>query len=339
MIDLRSDLLSLPTEEMWAAMRSADLGWATYGEDASVELLEERAADLLGQERAVWVPTCGMANLVALLVLAERGQRAVVEAAAHLLTSEGMAISEIAGLEPVPVWAPDGRLDPARVEEALVEEHAALLALENTHTRAGGTVLSVERTRELVATARRHGARVHLDGARLPNAAAALGVEPRALAGGVDSVAMSLNKGLGAPFGCVLAGSRELVARARVRLHQLGGATVHRAGIAAAAALVGLERFPNGLLEDHRRARLLGERLASIEGLRLDPAVVETNIVLVDVTGAGWEPAPFVAELAKRGVRALERDGSRVRFVTHRLIGDAEIEDVVSAVADLLGAA
>ncbi|MCS7008226.1 MAG: threonine aldolase family protein, partial [Gaiellaceae bacterium] len=246
MIDLRSDLLSLPTEEMWEAMRSAQLGWATYGEDASVDLLLERAADLLGQETALWVPTGGMANLVALLALAERGQRIVVEAAAHVLTSEGMAISEVAGLEPIPVWAPDGRPDPERVEEALTEEEAAVLVLENTHTRAGGTVLSVERTQELVATARRHGARVHLDGARLPNAAAALGVELRELAADVDSVAISLNKGLSAPFGSVLAGSGELIARARTRLHQLGGATVHRAGIAAAAALLGLERFPDG---------------------------------------------------------------------------------------------
>lgn len=338
MVDLRSDLCSLPTEEMWEAMREAELGWATVGEDASVRALEETAAALLGQEFAIWVPTCGMANLVALTTHAEPGQGVVLESAAHILTSEGMAITEIAGLQPFSLWAPDGRLDPAAVDEMFREERAAVLALENTHTRAGGTVLSPELTRELVAVARRHGARVHLDGARVANAAAALRVELAELTRDVDTVALSLNKGLSAPFGCVLAGSAEILGRARTRLHQLGGATVHRAGIAAAAGLVALERMRDRLVDDHRRARELGERLAAVEGLRLEPETVETNIVLVDVTGAGWEPGPFVTALEAREVRALERDGSRVRFVTHRLVEDGDIELAATAVAEVAAA-
>jgi threonine aldolase len=332
-IDLRSDLMTVPTDEMWEAMRGAELGWATYGEDDSVNRLEALGAALLGHEAAVWVPTCGMANLAALSVHAEPGQAVVLEAAAHILTSEGMAISELAGLEPCAVWAPDGRLDPGRVEEELAERRATVLALENTHTRAGGTVLGVEETAALVEVAHRHGARVHLDGARLANASVALGVEPRELAAGVDSVALSLNKGLSAPFGTILAGSRAFVERARRRLLQLGGATVHRAGIAAAAGLVALETMWDRLADDHRRARELGARLAAIDGLRLAPETVETNIVLLDVTASGWEPPGFVDALARRGVLVLERDGSRVRLVTHRLIGDEDVERVVAAAA------
>src|SRR5918996_2223578 len=253
--------MTLPTEEMWEAMRGAELGWATMREDESLNRLEARAAELLGHEASVWVPTCGMANLVALMVHAERGQSVVLEAAAHILTSEAMGITEIAGLEPNALWAPDGRLDPDRVEDALAEERAAVLALENTHTRAGGTVLDAERTRALAKTGRRHGARVHLDGARLPNAAAALGVDLRELAAGVDSVALSLNKGLSAPFGTVLAGSAAFVSEARLRQRQLGGGTVHRAGIAAAAGLVALERMRDRLVDDHLRARELAARV------------------------------------------------------------------------------
>lgn len=334
-VDLRSDLMTVPTGAMWDAMRWAELGWATYGQDESVERLQQRAAALLGHEAAVWVPTCGMANLAALSVHAERGQSVVLEAAAHVLTSEGMAVSEIAGLEPVAVWAPDGRLDPARVEEELAAQPIAALALENTHTRAGGTVLGVEATRALVDLARHHGARVHLDGARLPNAAVALGVEPRALAADVDSVAMSLNKGLSAPFGTVLAGSRAFVERARHRLLQLGGATIHRAGIAAAAGLIALETMWDRLADDHRRARELAAGLEAIEGLQLVPATVETNIVLVDVTPSGWDPPGFVEALEKHGVRALERDGSRIRLVTHRLVGDEDVERAIAAAAEV----
>lgn len=320
-------------------MRAAELGWATIGEDQSVRRLEDNAAQLLGHEQAVWVPTCGMANLAALLVHAERGDGVVLEAAAHILTSEGMAITEIAGLEPFALWASDGRLDPDRVNETFADEGAAVLALENTHTRAGGTVLSVELTRVLVEVARRHGAPVHLDGARLPNAAVALGVELHELAGDVDSVALSLNKGLSAPFGCVLAGAGAFVERARTRLRQLGGGTVHRAGIAAAAGLVALEGMRDRLAEDHRRAQELGALLGEIDGLRLEPQRVETNIVLVDVTGSGCEPPQFVTALASRGVRALERDGSRVRFVTHRLVDDDDIARAADAAAEVVASA
>lgn len=332
-IDLRSDLHAGPTDEMWEAMRSAKLGWATYGEDPSVNELQERMAGLLGKEAALWVPTCGMANLVALLTIAPRGSTVVLEASSHVLTSEEMGIEEIAGLEPRSLWAEDGRLDPVEVEELIVETGATMLVLENTHTRAGGTVLTPELTAELAGAAQRHGAYVHLDGARLFNAAVALGVPLRELAERVNTVAVSLNKGLCAPMGTILAGRTQVIELAHRTLRRLGGASVHKAGIAAAAALVALDTLVERLADDHRRARELGALLQEIPGVEVDPAEIETNIVLVDVLSTGLDPEEFLRLLADRGVLAMERDTSRVRFVTHRLIGDAEIARAAEVVA------
>lgn len=316
-------------------MRSAKLGWATVGEDPSVNELQERVAALLGKEAGLWVPTCGMANLVALLTIAPRGSTVVLESSSHVLTSEERGLEEIAGLEPWSLWAEDGRLDPAEVEEAIVDTGALMLVLENTHTRAGGTVLTPELTAELAWAAQSHGAYVHLDGARLFNAAVALGIPVSELAAPVNTVAVSLNKGLCAPMGTILAGRTQVIELAHTTLRRLGGASVHKAGIAAAAALVALDTLVDRLADDHRRARELGELLHEITGIEAEPAEIETNIVLVDVSGTELYPHEFIDLLAAKGVLAMERDASRVRFVTHRLIGDAEIAEVAEIVAAL----
>lgn len=332
-IDLRSDVLAPPTEEMWEAMRATPLGWATSGEDPSVLELQERVAALLGKEAGLWVPTCGMANLVALLTIAPRGSTVVLEATSHVLTSEAMGIDEIAGLDPWSLWAEDGRLDPTEVEEAIIETGALMLVLENTHTRAGGTVLSPELTADLAVAAQLHGAYVHLDGARLFNAAVALDVPVQELAAKVNTVAVSMNKGLCAPMGAILAGRTQVIELAHETLRRLGGASVHKAGIAAAAALVALDTLVDRLADDHRRARELGALLQEIPGLEVEPAEIETNIVLVDVSSTELYPDDFVRLLAERGVLGLERDTSRVRFVTHRLIEDADIARAAEVVA------
>jgi threonine aldolase len=258
----------------------------------------------------------------------------VLEAASHVLTSEAMGIVEIARLEPCPLWAWDGRMDPVLVEELVDEHRASLLILENTHTRAGGTTLSAELTGRLAAAATRHDCRVHIDGARLVNAAVALEIPLADLAAPADSVVMSLNKSLSAPFGAMLAGSDAVVGRARTMLHRLGGASVHRAGIAAAAGLVALDTMLDRVADDHRRARALAAGLDAIPGVTLRPEVVETNIVFADVTETGIAPSELVSLLADAGLRVLEQDTARVRLVTHRLIGDDEIERAVAIVAE-----
>ncbi|MEI7760256.1 MAG: GntG family PLP-dependent aldolase [Thermoleophilia bacterium] len=334
MIDLRSDLMSVPTDEMWNAMREAELGWATVGEDASVNALCDRVAALLGKASALWVPTCGMGNLVAMLTFCVPGDRVVVEAASHVMTSEAMGIVEIARLEPRSLWAPDGRMNPAAVADLVKSEGARLLILENTHTRAGGTTLSVPLTQALSAAAKRRHCRVHLDGARLLNASVALGVPAADLAAPANSVVFSLNKGLSSPMGAVLAGSEQVIEQARVILRRLGGASMHRAGIAAAAGLVALDTMIDRIADDHRRAREIGRLLAAIPGITLRPEVIETNIVLADVTETGIGPADLVLLLEAGGLRVMEWDTSRIRLVTHRLIGDGEVERAAALVAE-----
>jgi threonine aldolase len=295
MIDLRSDICAAPTDAMWEAMCTARLGWATYGEDENVNELERRGAELLGKEAAVLVPTCSLANLVALMTLARPGDRVAIDPSAHIVRREGGWLTEIARLE--------------------LGEPAAVVCIENTHTWRGGAVLTPAETAELAASAPRS----HLDGARLANAAVALGVPPAALAAPVDTVALSLNKGLCAPFGAILAGRTATIAEARVHLKRLGGGTVHKAGIFAAAGLLALELIGR-LAEDHRRARELAQAIGAGEP--------QTNIVLADLG------ADAVDRLASRGVRTLQFDG-RVRFVTHRLVSDDDVLRAVDAVRSL----
>jgi threonine aldolase len=299
LIDLRSDFCAPPTEEMWEAMRSAPFGWAAAGEDESVNELERRSAALLGKESAVFVATCGQANLAAVLALSQPGERVAIAADAHIVVSEGGWLTELAGLEPVPLGEP-----------------APLLCLENTHTRAGGAILAPADAAALSTTA----PRVHLDGARLANAAVALGVPLSDVAAPADTVAFSLNKGLCAPVGAVLAGEAAVIERARLQLKRLGGATIHKAGILAAAGLVALG-LVDRLADDHRRAGDLAAALGLPEP--------ETNIVLTELD------AEALPRLARLGVLALAPDGRRVRLVTHRGIDDRQIEEAAAAIRTL----
>jgi threonine aldolase len=310
-IDLRSDFCARPTDEMWEAMRA--------GDEESVAKLELTVGFELGKEAAVFCPTCTAANIAALLALGERGRTAIVEANAHVYVAEGAGISELAGLLPLPVAAVDGRLSADEIEAAVVTRRAGIVCLENTHTRAGGTVLDVAATAAVADAAHKHGARVHLDGARLVNAAAALAVDVAELAGPVDTVAVSLNKGLCAPYGAVLAGDAKTIATAREHLHRLGSGTVHKAGFFAAAGLIAWEQMRGRLLDDHRRARQLAALLELPEP--------ETNIVMTEL------PASALPDLAARGVLAFAPGGGNVRLVTHRGISDADVERSAEAVS------
>jgi threonine aldolase len=310
-IDLRSDFCAPPTEEMWEAMRSADEG--------SVAKLELTVAFELGKEAAVLCPTCTAANLAALLASADRGRAAIVEAKAHVVVGEGGGITGIAGLLPLSLATAGAGVTADEVEAAVVTREAAIVWLENTHTRAGGTVRDGAATAALAAAAHRHGALVHLDGARLPNAAAALAVDIAELADPVDTVAVSLNKGLCAPYGAILAGDAETIAVAREHLHPLGAGTVHKDWVLAAAGLVAWEQMRSRLVEDHSRAR----RLAELLGL---PAP-ETNIVMTEL------PASALPGLEQRGVLAFAPGGGNVRLVTHRGISDDDVEQAAAAFA------
>jgi threonine aldolase len=311
LIDLRSDFCAPPTDEMWRAMRS--------GGERSVADLELMVAFELGKEAAVFCPTCTAANLAALLASGQRGRTAIVEANAHVLVAEGGGIAELAGLLPLSLATAGRGLTADEVEAAVVTREAAVVCLENTHTRAGGTVRDGAASAALAAAAHKHGAKVHLDGARLPNAAAALAVDISELSAPVDTVAVSLNKGLCAPYGAMLAGDADTIAAAREHLHRLGAGTVHKDWLLAAAGLVAWEQMRSRLVEDHRRAR----RLAELLGLP-EP---ETNIVMTEL------PASALPGLEQRGVLAFAPGGGNVRLVTHRGISDEDVERAAAAIA------
>lgn len=343
-IDLRSDTLTPPTEDMWAAMRRTAFGAASFGDDPTVRELCGLAAATLGKEAALYVPTCSMANLLALMVFGRPGTQVVLESGMHMVWAEGLGFAHPAGLFPRLLDGVRGALDPAAIEDAVAVPRfgrlprTSLIAIENSHNNAGGTVLTAERTAAIVEVAARHGIPVHLDGARLFNAAAALHVPVRRLAEPVDTIAISLNKGLSAPEGALLCGPRPTIEEARVAAERIGGASLHKAGIAAAAGIVALGTMVDRLAEDNRRARRLAEDLSRLDGIAVDLATVHTNIVNADLRD-GVPAGAFAARLAEHGVRAWERSAQRVRFVTHRLIDDADVETAVAAAAAALRSA
>lgn len=327
-----------PTQEMWEAMRRAEIGWTLYRQDRAVNELEERGAALLGKEATLFLPTCSMANLLALMTLGERGSQAVLEASAHILTSEEWGITSVAGLFPRMVNGTRGVLSPDDAAEAiegapraaLYQSRTSLVCLENSHNNAGGVALTVEQTNAVARVAHAKGAQVYVDGARLFNSAAALGVSTRDLCAHVDAVGVSLNKGLCAPLGALLGGTRERIEGARVNAKRIGAASMHKAGIFAAAAHVALDTMPARLGEDNARAQALARRLADV--IDIDLATVQTNIVFADVRRLGMSSGEFAAQLERQGVLVYVRPGTRVRFVTHRLVGDADVDAVVEAV-------
>ena len=337
LIDLRSDVVTPPTDEMWEAMRRARPGLALGGDDPLVRELVALGASLLGKETGLFVPTCSMANLLALAATAEPGDQVIFESTAHMVWSEGWSIAHPAGVFPRLLDGIRGIPDPAALEEAIGTPRfgrmprTALVCLENSHNNAGGTVATPEQTASVAEIAHRYGAALHLDGARLFNAAASLGVAVERLAAPADTVSVSLNKGLSAPEGALLCGPSVVIDRARRWAHRLGAASIHKAGIAAAAGIVALTTMVGRLKDDNRRAARLAARLVCVPGLFVDLATVQTNIVNVELR-AGAADA-LVARAAERGVLALARSAHHVRFVTHRLIEDADVESAGSIVA------
>ncbi len=337
-IDLRSDTVTHPTPSMRQAMAGAEVGDDVYGEDPTVNRLEERAAELLGMEAAVFVPTGTMGNQVAVHLHSRPGTEVIGEAMCHIFNYEMGGLAALSSAFPRPISGDHGILEPEAIEGAIqpavgYATPTSLIVLENTHNLAGGRIVAAERMRDLVAVARRHDLPVHLDGARIFNAAAALECEVADLTGGCDTVMFCLSKGLGAPVGSMLVGSEDAITQAR-RIRKLFGGGMRQVGVLAAAGLVALDEMVLRLGDDNRRALRLAELLAAIPGIVLDPDLVDTNIVFFGLSSdAPIDARALQAKLADGGVLAHALDGTSIRMVTHYHIGDDDIEQAARGVA------
>ena len=338
-IDLRSDTLSLPTDEMIRSIATAKLGDDSRDGDPTVLELEALAAQMLGQEAAMLTPSGTMSNLIALRTHTEPGGAAIVEQSAHLYGLEFGGIAAACGLLVLPVSGRLGAMHPEPLKVAAARAGTGfpspgLVCLENTHNMAGGTVISPEHLDLCCEIAHAHKLPVHLDGARIFNAAVALKVDARVLTRSVDSVSVCLSKGLSAPVGSLLAGRKPFIERARKVRRALGG-TMRQAGIIAAPGLVALRTMIPRLAEDHEHARLLATSVAAIPGLSIDLESVQTDIVNVDVKDLCGDAATFARHLDARGVRGLPGAGTIIRFVTYRNITRADVERAAIVIRDL----
>ncbi len=331
-IDLRSDTVTKPTSAMRRAMAEAEVGDDVYGEDPTVNRLQEMVAERAGFEAALFVASGTLGNQAALAAHTRRGAEVIVPEGAHVYENELGAFAVVGGLVPRPVPAPAGVPNVEAVRAAIHRSvHKAptgLIALENTHNGAGGTVVPLEVSRAITKLAHDEGLPIHLDGARAFNAAAYLGVDIEAVCAGFDSASLCLSKGLGAPVGSVLLGSKEFLAEAH-RYRKLMGGGMRQAGILAAAGIVALETMPQRLHEDHARARRLAEGIARLDGARVDMRRVQTNMVYVEVADA----AALAARCEARGLRFNAVSSTSLRLVTHHQVSDDDIARALDILA------
>lgn len=344
-IDLRSDTLTRPTPTMWAAMCRAEVGDDVYQEDPTVNRLERISAEMLGKEAALFVSSGTMGNLIPLILHCQRGDEAIVGKNSHIFVDEVAGAAALAGVQLNTLAnQPDGtlRLEEIRAAIRAVDIHCpktSLVAIENTHAERGGVPLTLEYTRQVGALAKERGLKMHLDGARIFNAAVALGVSAKDLAAPADSVTFCLSKGLCAPAGSMLCGSADFIARARKVRKQLGGG-MRQIGILAAAGIVALEENIERLAEDHLRMRQLAAGLAAIPGLRIDSEYPpSTNMLFVSLE----DEVPIDAEtlyvrLAEKDVLCMVYGARQVRLVTHYWINDEDVDAAVRAFREVLAA-
>ncbi len=341
-IDLRSDTVTHPTPAMRQAMAQAEVGDDVYGEDPTVNRLEEMAAERMGKEAGLLVASGTMGNLIAALVHCQRGEEAIMGHLGHTFLFEGGGVSALGGVfvHTLPNQ-PDGRIDLGDLENAIrgADIHqpiTKLIILENTHNRCGGTVLDVEYTRQVGELAHHNGLKLHLDGARIFNAAAALKVPVAELTEAADSVTFCLSKGLCAPVGSVLCGSKDFIVKAR-RVRKMLGGGMRQAGVLAAAGIVALEQMTERLAEDHHRAHRLAEGLFQIPALQPAFGMPQTNMVFVSLRDEVSKTARQVAEeLFQRGVRVGVTGVKSFRLVLHYWISDEDVEQTIAAFAEVL---
>src|SRR5215471_9009530 len=338
MIDLRSDTVTKPTPAMRQAMFEAEVGDDVYREDPTVNRLEARAAEIAGKEAAIFVPTGTMGNTIGIKLLTEHGQEVICDSRAHLLDYELSMMAWFSGCLIRAIPTERGLLSAEEVIRNIrpVSPYSAptgAVALEQTHNMAGGTVYPMSTVCEICDVAHERGVRVHMDGARIFNASAALGIPVHKIAAPADTVMFCLSKGLGAPVGSILAGPADLMAKARLYRKRLGGG-MRQAGVLAAAGLVALEESPAKLAVDHTNARFLAEGLAQIPGICVDPAKVETNVVVFDVSATGVAPAEVSARLKQRGVLMNAINDRCVRAVTHYDVSRQQCAQAIEAAAE-----
>jgi threonine aldolase len=333
-IDLRSDTVTKPTAEMREAMARAEVGDDVYLEDPTVNRLQELAAWMLGKEAALFVPSGTMGNQICVKLHTRPGQEVITEERSHIFNYEMGAMAVISGTLARPVRGEDGILDWPSIEAAIRPRSAyyvaqtGLVALENSHNMAGGACMAFDRMEEICERAHEADLPVHLDGARIFNAGLALGREAAEIARPFDSVMFCLSKGLSAPVGSLIVGSRDLIDRA-LPVRRLMGGGMRQAGVLAAAGIVALEKMTGRLAEDHENARLLARNLAALPGISIDPEMVQTNIVIFDISGAGISTAELSTRLKERGVLANGISNREMRMVTHK---DVSRQDCLTAV-------
>ncbi|MBI1800875.1 MAG: low-specificity L-threonine aldolase [Chloroflexi bacterium] len=343
-IDLRSDTVTQPTESMRKAMYEAELGDDVYGEDPTVNRLQELSAQKLGKEAGLLVLSGTMGNLVCLLTHCGRGDEAIMGNRAHTFSSEQGAASGLGGIHPHTLPnQPDGTLDLRQIEAAIRgdNEHyprTKLICIENTQNSTGGRVLSPAYMSAFGQIAKQHQISVHVDGARIFNAAVALGMDASALAADADSLTFCLSKGLACPLGSVVVGDEDFVHEARRNRKILGGG-MRQAGIFAAAGIVALNEMVERLDDDHRNAKTLAEGLSAIPGMTIDPSIVETNIVYFELTAPKFTPGAFAARMKERGVLFSAGAARRIRLVTHYGIELHHITHTLRAFSQVLGEA
>jgi threonine aldolase len=341
-IDLRSDTVTKPSPAMRRSMFEAEVGDDVYAEDPTINRLEKRAAEVFGRASALFVPSGTMGNQIAIKLHTHHGQEIICEERAHIFEYEMAMMAHFSGVVPRTVSAPDGIVTWKHVEPKLRSKsyHGAatgLVSVENTHNMAGGAITPLGVFDELCDQAHAGGLPVHLDGARVFNAAVALGIPVAQLTAQADTVMFCLSKGLGAPVGSLLVGSTELMDRARIYRKALGGG-MRQAGILAAAGLIALEQGPQKLAEDHANARFLAEGLAPVGGIKIDPAKVQTNIVMCEVSGTGMTSYELAQKLAARNILASGFGPKFLRFVTHLDVNREQCAEALDVIASTCGA-
>jgi len=339
-IDLRSDTVTLPTEEMLEAIRNAELGDDVYREDPTVKKLEEIAAEKMGKEAALLVTSGTQANLVCLMNNAKRGELVFLEAESHIYWYEGGGLSSIAGLLPWLIRGNLGAIDPEDIEAAIRPKNIhfpepSLICVENTHNRYGGTIVTPDQMRAISEVAKRHSLNFYMDGARIFNAAVALKVNVKEFTRHVDNLMFCLSKSLSCPVGSMVVGTQQFIEKARKTRKVLGGG-MRQAGIIAAAGIVALEKMIDRLEEDHENARRLAKGIAKINGIKVNLDAVQTNMVRFDISDLGVSDGLFVLKLKENNVLVSTMAKNSIRMVTHRGIEKVHVEKAINVIDSIV---